>query len=35
MSMANMMRRRPRAQIPADEYGEYDEEEAQEPNTCR
>ncbi len=31
MRMANIMRRRPRAQIPADEDGEYDEEEAQGP----
>jgi hypothetical protein len=29
--MANMMRTRPRAQLPADEYGKYDEEEAQGP----
>jgi hypothetical protein len=34
MRMANMMMRRPRAQIPADEDGEYDEEEAQGLNTC-
>jgi hypothetical protein len=29
--MANMMRRRSRAQIPANEDGEYDEKEAQGP----
>jgi hypothetical protein len=35
MRMANMMRRRPRAQIPADEYGKYDVEEAQGQYTCK
>jgi hypothetical protein len=35
MRMANMIKSKPRAQIPADEDGEYDEEEAQGPNTCR
>jgi hypothetical protein len=35
MRMAKMMRKRPRAQIPADEDGKNYEENAQGPNTCR
>ncbi len=35
MRMANMMKTKSRDQIPADEDGKYDEEEAQGPNTCR
>jgi hypothetical protein len=35
MRMENRIKRKSRAQIPADKDGKYDEEEVQGPNTCK